>query len=221
MTESSPLIEKMSPEAAGKAANTLSGGGIVVIPTDTFYGLAVDPMNSRAVERLFGLKGRDRNKPLILLTAEIEAAFRLTSERSKAETELARRLWPGPVTIIFRADLSVPVSVTVGRGTVGLRVPASDSVRAILRRWGGPLTAPSANRQGSPPPDRVEKIDPEIIDGVDLVIDDGRLPGGAPSTLLDLTVRPPRVLRPGALPESRIADLSREVEGLLPGRSIP
>ena len=134
-----------------RAAKIVSEGGVIAFRTDTFYGLGADPLNATAVARIKQLKGREENKPILLLLADASVADRFIADRSKAFEDVARKFWPGPLTIVGVAVANLPAEITAGTGTVGVRVPADSEVRELVRECGGALTATSANPSGSEP----------------------------------------------------------------------
>ena len=181
------------------AAKIVSEGGVIAFRTDTFYGLGVDPFNAGAVAKIRELKGRDENKPILLLLSDASEADRFISDRSEAFEEVARKFWPGPLTIVGRAIADLPEEITAGTGTVGVRVPADDDVRELVRVCGGALTATSANPSGREPARTANDVTEYFGARVDLVIDRGEVTVTEPSTVLDVTASPPRVVREGAV----------------------
>ncbi len=192
-------MEVRDPLDAGvaEAARVIASGGVAVIPTETLYGLAANPLDERAVKRIYEIKKRDPRKPLIVLVSTPRIAATLTLWEPRA-TALAKAFWPGPLTLVLRARPSLPPVLLGGGATVGVRVPGSPIALAILARAGGVATGTSANISGMQPPRSVDELDPRIIEEVDIVVDAGRLPG-TPSTLISLVGRP-EVLREGAVP---------------------
>jgi L-threonylcarbamoyladenylate synthase len=187
-----------SPTVLAEAAAALEAGGIVAFPTETFYGLGVAALDAAAVRRLFALKGRPDARPMLVLVDDprrIDAFAMLTA----AARELIGRHWPGALTLVLPARAVVPGALTAETGTIGVRQPAHAVARALAAALGGPVTAPSANRTGETPPTTAAEV-LRVFDGqVDVVLDAGPTPGGLPSTVLDVTVDPPRVLREGAV----------------------
>lgn len=181
------------------AAKIISAGGVIAFRTDTFYGLGADPFNSAAVDRIRELKGREENKPILLLLADVSVVDRLIASRSKAFDEVANRFWPGPLTIVGPAVADLPSGLTAGTGTVGVRVPADSDVRELLRLCGGVLTATSANPAGREPARSAKEVRDYFGAGVDLVIDSGEVTATEPSTVLDVTTSPPHIIREGAI----------------------
>lgn len=181
------------PAAVAAVRETLAAHGVIALPTETFYGLAVDPFDPEAVARVFALKGRDAGKALLVVAASLAQAQELAVIPDPWHHRLAA-VWPAPLTVIFQARRPLPGSGT----TVAVRVPAHALLRALLAEV-GPLTATSANLSGKPPALNPEEVR-AMVGTVDLLLDGGSTPGGLPSTLLDLTRTPPQVLRPGAFP---------------------
>lgn len=187
-----------------QAAKIVAEGGVIAFRTDTFYGLGADPFNAVAVAKIRELKGREENKPILLLLADVSVADRFISDRSQAFEDVAKKFWPGPLTIVGVAVPHLPAEITAGTGTVGVRVPADSDVRELVRDCGGALTATSANPSGREPARSAQEVVEYFGDRIDLVIDGGEVSATEPSTVLDVTVTPPRVVREGAI---RAADL--------------
>ena len=192
-----------------RAAEVVASGGVIAFRTDTFYGLGADPFNAAAVARLRELKGRDDNKPILLLISDVPVVERVIAERSEAFSRAAEAFWPGPLTIIGVAVASLPEEITSGTGTVGVRLPAAEDVRALVRECGGVVTATSANPSGCD----AARSAQEVVDyfseaaGLDLVVDGGEVTVTEPSTVLDATTSPPRVVREGAIRRELIQQL--------------
>jgi L-threonylcarbamoyladenylate synthase len=186
------------------AAKVILEGGVIAFRTDTFYGLGADPFNARAVAKIRELKGREEHKPILLLLAGASVVDRFIEDRSKAFDELAEKFWPGPLTIVGRAVAGLPAEITAGTGTVGVRVPADNSVRELVRQCGGALTATSANPAGSEPARSAKEVFDYFGERVDLVIDGGEVIATEPSTVVDVTTSPPRVIREGAISSQRV-----------------
>lgn len=182
-----------------RAAKIVSEGGVIAFRTDTFYGLGADPFNAAAVAKIRELKGREENKPILLLLADASVADRFIADRSKAFEDVARKFWPGPLTIVGVAVSDLPPEITAGTGTVGVRVPADAAVRELVRQCGGALTATSANPSGSEPARSAKEVIDYFGNDIDLVIDGGEVSATEPSTVLDVTTSPPRVVREGAI----------------------
>jgi L-threonylcarbamoyladenylate synthase len=185
------------PAVIADAAAVLRRGGVVGFPTETFYGLAAAALNPRAVARIFRVKDRSASKPLLVLVDSVDMVATIAADIPQAARTLMQRHWPGPLTLVLPAQPHVPPEVTAGTGTVGVRISGHPVARALVTALGAPVTAPSANREGHAPPTTAADVVAALGDAVDLVIDGGSTPGGAPSTILDLTSDPPRVVREG------------------------
>jgi L-threonylcarbamoyladenylate synthase len=173
--------------------------GVIAYPTDTFYGLGADPRDPEAVRRLFAIKGREAGQPILLLLHDRSEVAAWVSAVTPSAERLMERFWPGPLTLVFAAAPHVLPELTGGGGTIGLRVPGNDLTRELLRNLGTALTGTSANRSGGRDPRTAEEVMREVGDRVDLVLDGGATTGGRPSTVVDVTVEPPRIIRQGTL----------------------
>ena len=189
------------------AVAVLRRGGLVAIPTETVYGLAADASNETAVRRIFSTKGRPADHPLIVHIADAAAMDQWSAEVPRAAQVLADACWPGPLTVLVPRAAHVLSVVTGGRDTVGLRVPAHPMALELLREFGGGLAAPSANRFGRVSPTTAQHVRDDLGADVDLILDGGACPIGVESTIVDCTVDPPQVLRPGGIPSEHIAAL--------------
>src|SRR5690349_20161664 len=193
------------------AAEVIANGGVIAFRTDTFYGLGADPFNAAAVARIRELKGREDDKPILLLVSDQEKVERVIANRSEAFARAAAAFWPGPLTIIGVAVAELPAEITAGTGTVGVRLPADENVRTLVRDCGGILTATSANPSGREPARSAQEV-AESFSGassprLDLILDGGEVTVTEPSTLLDATPAPPRVVREGAISGELIQQL--------------
>jgi len=187
-------------DAIEEAATWIRRGGVVALPTDTLYGLAADPFSSTAVSRIYAVKGRAAERALPLVAADAAQVAACLGQLSPAAERLAGRFWPGPLTLLLAAPRALAVEVSGGTGKVGVRVPACDVTRAICAAVGRPITATSANVSGEPATADPGEVERTIGHGVDLLIDTGRTPGGAPSTIVDATGSgQPRLIREGAV----------------------
>jgi L-threonylcarbamoyladenylate synthase len=200
------------------ALRVIRDGGLVAIPTETVYGLAADASNEAAVRRIFAAKGRPVDHPLIVHVARGEQLADWAAEVPPSAAVLASACWPGPLTVIVQKAAHVLDVVTGGRPSVGVRVPAHPLATELLDRFGGGLAAPSANRFGQVSPTTAQHVLRDLGDldsdggggGVDLILDGGPCPIGVESTIVDCTVDPPQILRPGGIP-------SEQIEALLTG----
>lgn len=194
-------VDPVAPDerALGEAVRVLRAGGLVAFPTESFYGLGAAALDPRAVRRVFEAKGRPASMPLLVVIDAPAMLAGIVAEVPERARALMARHWPGPLTLVFRAAPGVPPEVTAGTGTIGVRVPAHVVPRRLAARLGMPVTAPSANPTGGAPPTTAAAVQALLGEVVDLVLDGGPTAGGAPSTVVDVTVDPPRVIRQGAV----------------------
>lgn len=185
------------------AATVLRRGGIVVYPTETFYGLGALARDAAALERLARAKLRPEGKPLPLLAADLAQVEEVAVLEGRA-ARIAARFWPGPLTLVLPARPHVLAAVTAGTGTVGIRIPGSPLARSLARAAGGALISTSANPSGGPPPARAEDLDPALRGAVDHVLDGGPAPGGLPSTVVAVEGDEVRLVRAGAVSFDRV-----------------
>jgi tRNA threonylcarbamoyl adenosine modification protein (Sua5/YciO/YrdC/YwlC family) len=186
------------------AVRALRAGGVIVLPTDTVYGLAALPGVAGATDRIFALKGRTADVPLAVLCADPDEALALAGHVPPAAHRLAERFWPGPLTLVLHRRPGLGYALGEPAGTIGVRCPDHPLVQAIGREV-GPVAATSANRHGEPTPVTAAEVGAVFGDGVALVVDGGPA-GGVASTVVDCTTDPPRVLRAGSLDEAAIVD---------------
>ena len=198
-------IDPSAPEPAllEEAASSLWKGGLVVFPTETFYGLGANAIDRQAVARVFRVKGRVESKPLLVLVDSVKMAESFALEVSAAARRLMAAYWPGPLTLVFTAAPELPVELTAGTGTVGMRMPGHSVALGLVRAAGFPVTAPSANPSGEKPPTTAQAVQRFFEGKIDLILDGGPTPGGRPSTVLDVSVSPPRLVRAGAIDISK------------------
>ncbi len=198
-------IRDVSEPSLCEAAGIVREGGVIAFPTETFYGLGACPFHARAVRRIFDLKGRSlRTGPILVLIRSRADLAPLVTEITPMADRLMESCWPGPLTLVFRASDDVPSVLTAGTGTIGVRLSAHPDVQRLLEAIGGPLTGTSANRSGRPPATTAEEVELALGDGVDAILDGGATPGGLPSTVVDTTVTPPRVIREGRVPTASV-----------------
>jgi L-threonylcarbamoyladenylate synthase len=190
----------------------------VAYPTDTLYGLGASIANAAAVARVFAIKGRGAGHGVPVLVASVAQLGQVAMEVPTAALDLARRFWPGGLTMVLRGHPSMPEAVTVGN-TVAVRHPDHPVPLALIAECGGPITGTSANARGGPQPTTALEVERQLGNLVDMVLDGGPCAGDVPSTILDLTVSPARVVRTGAIPleELRAVCLVEAV----PGPSAP
>lgn len=188
-----------SPEEIERAAEILRRGGLVAFPTETVYGLGADASNATAVTKIFAVKGRPADHPLIVHLPDASHLEHWAVDIPPEAYTLASAFWPGALTLIVRRTVGVPNVTTGGRPTVGVRVPDQPLAQALLHAFGGGIAAPSANRFGRVSPTRAEDVRAELGKRVDLVLDGGPCRVGVESTIIDLTRRPFEILRPGGV----------------------
>lgn len=186
------------------AARALRDGELVVFPTETVYGLGADAENRDAVRRIFSAKGRPTDNPVIVHILNVAMARDLTAGWNETATELARRFWPGPLTLVIRKSARVPAEVAGGLDTVAVRVPDHPVALDLLRECGFPIAAPSANKSGRPSPTRCEDARADLGDAVAVYLDGGATRVGVESTVIDLTRKRPTLLRLGGVAREAI-----------------
>ncbi len=195
-------ILKVSPsnlEAVLKEASVfLREGKVVAVPTETFYGLAVDPWNEKALKRLYILKGRPEGKPVLLLLGEEADLFLVVKELSPLARKLMARFWPGPLTLVLPAREGLPRPLVAQTGKVAVRLTPQPVTRALIRDYGRPLTGTSANLSGRPPAKTAEEV-VTYLPQVDLVLDAGPCAGRAPSTIVEVGEERIVLLREGVI----------------------
>lgn len=195
------------------AASALSSGQLVAFPTETVYGLGANALDSVAVKKIFKAKGRPQDNPLIVHIAERGDIKKLVKSVPDTAKKILDNLTPGPITIILEKSDIVPDVVTAGGKTVAVRIPESEIARELIRRAGVLVAAPSANTSGKPSPTRAEHVIQDLADKVEYIIDGGSCRVGLESTVIDLTVAPPTILRPGGVTHETLCELLGEVRG--------
>jgi len=192
---------------AERMRRVLGENGLIALPTESFYGLAVDPFNEQALVKLWQVKGRSKGKPVLVLIGEGAQLNPFVRNIPPAATVLMNAFWPGPLTIVFPAALGLSDAVTAGTRSVGIRFSAWQPLCELLQRV-GPVTGTSANREGMPPPTTAEEVRHYFGDALNLIVDAGPTPGGLPSTVIDVQ-GPIRIIRDGAIvPEDIVAQLA-------------
>lgn len=199
-------VDPTQPEPAilDRAAAVLRGGGLVAFPTETVYGLGANACDETAVAGIFRAKGRPPTNPLIVHIPDAASAHPLVCGFPETARRLAERFWPGPLTLVLPKSERVPDLTTAGGFTVALRVPAHPVALGLLRACGLPLAAPSANPSALLSPTTAEHVRRGLEGKIDMILDAGPTPGGLESTVLDISVSPPRLLRPGLVTASQI-----------------
>lgn len=191
------------PVLADQMRRVLGAGGLIALPTESFYGLAVAPFDEQALARLWQVKGRSEGKPILVLIGDRSQLAPFVRSIPPAATVLMNAFWPGPLTIVFPAADRLSNAVTAGTGSVGIRLSAWQPLVDLLSRI-GPVTGTSANREGLPPSCTAEEVQRSLGDAVDVILDAGPTPGGRPSTVIDVQ-GPIRIIRDGAVERGAIA----------------
>jgi len=192
-------VDPVSPQAdiIDLAAETIIMGGVVLFPTTCLYGLAADAMNEDAVRKIYSIKKRSAGNPILVLVKNHEALEKITVSIPFAAARIMEKFWPGNVTIVFEAGKEVPSIITAKTGKIGARIPAHDVALSLTKRLKNPVTGTSANISENTGCSVISDISPEIIRQADLILDAGSLKGGIGSTVIDVTVTPPKILREG------------------------
>jgi L-threonylcarbamoyladenylate synthase len=205
VTPTAPREERLAP-----AVDLLRRGGLVAIPTETFYGIAADSTDVEALARVNALKGKSSDAPVLLLAADVPQVRSVAADLPESFETLAATFWPGPLTLVVPAAPGLPAEISGGRGTVGIRVPGLMLPRRLAAMLGRPITGVSANRTGQPPCRHAADVLVTFGEELSLILDGGPTSGGAPSTVVDLASERPRILRSGTVPPQAL-------EPFLPG----
>ncbi|HBF43163.1 MAG TPA: threonylcarbamoyl-AMP synthase [Desulfobacteraceae bacterium] len=190
--------------AVKKAAEVLSCGGLVAYPTESFYGLAVDATDEAAIKRLFSIKKRQTSRPVLILIPSENALVKYVIRIPPITQQLIKEFWPGALTLVFEAGPLISPLLTGGTGKIGIRFSSNAVATALTRAMGVPITGTSANISGKPPCLNVTEVLEYFGQGVDLILDDGESKGKIASTVLDITVDPPLILRKGIIDRGRL-----------------
>ena len=196
--------ESPDQDTIGKAAASMKKGGLVVFPTSSFYGLGTEAFNAEAVDKVFRVKNRDPQKPVLILVASLADVATLVRSIPKTAMRLMEAFWPGGLTLVFHAADLLPSNLTGYTGKIGIRLASHPVASALVTAMGGPITGTSANLSGKGSCTTVAEIDRYIKDQVDLVLDAGKLAGGKGSTVVDVTQDPPKILREGAVGAEKV-----------------
>jgi L-threonylcarbamoyladenylate synthase len=202
---SPPLTEQVN-----KAVALLRDGGIVAYPTDTIYGLGADIYNDAAIKRVFAAKDRPLDLPLPVLIGDIEQLEELVAEQTRASKALIKRFWPGGLTIIFNKAPGLRSLVLAGSSKIAVRMPDHEVARLIIRKLRRPIAGTSANLHSGKVTLTADEVKNQLGSRIDYVIDIGPCPGGTESTIVDVTIQPPVIVRQGAIPANEITALFRE-----------
>jgi L-threonylcarbamoyladenylate synthase len=207
LTHTRPLFEA----AVREAAELLRAGEVVALPTETVYGLAANALDAGAVARVFDIKGRPARNPIIVHVAGLEMARRCVAHWPPIAGDLANAFWPGPLTLVLKRSQQIPPIVTAGGDTVGVRWPSHPFIQAVIRECGFPLAAPSANLSSELSPTNADHVRKYLGNRIALIVDGGQAQVGLESTVLDLSVSPPRVLRPGMIHDQSLLAVTGEL----------
>jgi L-threonylcarbamoyladenylate synthase len=203
------ILPTHTPELFGKAVQAAAGllraGEVVALPTETVYGLAANALDEQAVAKIFRIKGRPSNNPVIVHVAGLEMARRCVSDFPPLAEKFSRAFWPGPLTMVLAKSGEVPAIVTAGGGTVGVRWPSHPFIQAVIRECGFPLAAPSANLSEQISPTNADHVSKQLGGKIPLIVDGGQAQVGIESTVVDLSVSPPQILRPGMIHAGSLA----------------
>ena len=198
-------------KAVRRAVALLRSGEVVALPTETVYGLAANALDQQAVSRIFEIKGRPANNPIIVHVAGKEMAKHCVKNWPELACGLSKAFWPGPLTLVMSRSEIIPDIVTAGGATVGIRWPSHPFIQAVIRGCDFPLAAPSANLSGQVSPTNADHVHQQLGGEIPLIVDGGQSQVGIESTVLDLTVLPPRILRPGMIHAESLAAVCGEV----------
>ncbi len=202
MTE---VIKAQDPDSGKIAADALTRGGVIVYPTETLYGIAAAALDERAVDRVFRIKGRPKNMPIPLLVKDIDMLATVVEVNDRAFA-LAANFWPGALTLILNKKGNLPEVITAGTGKVAVRISGHNFVKSLFHYFNQPITSTSANVSGGENLTNLDDIQRAFSERVDLIIDSGNIPASKGSTILDLTVNPPKILRPGDIKEQELKE---------------
>ena len=216
----------IDPGKISEAAEAIKRGGLVAFPTETVYGLGADALNEQAVADIFTAKGRPPDNPLIVHISVLDEIYRVAAEVPAIVKELSSRFWPGPLTLVVKKSALVPHIVTAGLDTVAVRMPSHPIALALIKACGRPIAAPSANLSGKPSPTDAEHVVQDLYGKVDIIIDAGSASVGLESTVFDITVSPPVILRPGGITGEQLqaflgSQVKLQVEEYTADKGIP
>ena len=195
-----------------KAARIIKKGDLVAFPTETVYGLGANALNKKAVKKIFEAKERPLDNPIIVHIAEIKDLSKLAKDIPKEAKILVKKFWPGPLTLVLFKKKIVPNEVTAGSETIAIRMPKNKIALELIKKSGFPIAAPSANLAGRPSPTEAKDVFEDLGERVDLILDGGKTKIGVESTVLDLTVKPPLILRPGGVSLEELKKVLKKVK---------
>ena len=203
--------QNIDQEIIKRAGEILERGGLVAFPTETVYGLGANALDEEAAKKTYAAKGRPSDNPLIVHIADVEALDDIVEEVSEKAKQIISKFWPGPLTLVFRKKAVVPYGTTGGLETVAVRMPVDEVAKALIRAGGGYISAPSANTSGRPSPTSASHVFDDLDGKIDMIIDGGSVEIGVESSILDMTVDPPMILRPGAITKEMFEEVIGEV----------
>lgn len=195
------------PDGIEEAAKIIRNRGIICFPTTSLYGLGADAMNADAVDRIFEIKGRPHDKPILVLIHDIGQLNLLVKQVSPIAEKIMEKFWPGGITLIFEAKDHLPHALTAGTGKIGIRLAYHPVASALAKAVGSPITGTSANLSGQPGISKIDELDPMLAESLDLILDAGELIGGKGSTIADTTSDIPLILREGRISSTEISKL--------------
>ena len=198
-------IFKADSQGIQQASQLILQGGVVAFPTETFYGLGADAGDVLALQKVFQIKGREENKPLLLLVADRAGVQGLVKKISPVADALIERFWPGPLTLVFEAAVYLSPILTAKTGKVGLRVSSHPVAQALVQAVGRAVTGTSANLSGQPSPSLAAQVSRALGKKVDAILDGGKTAGGPGSTVLDVSAAWPKIIRRGAISQEELA----------------
>ena len=210
------ITAKSDTDMLKEPAAALKAGALVAFPTETVYGLGANALNADAVKQIFIAKGRPSDNPLIVHVSDKASVYPLVRNVTEQAEKVLSNLCPGPITIVLEKSPMIPDAVTAGGKTVAIRIPENEIARTLIKMSGVPVAAPSANVSGRPSPTTAAHVATDLEDKVAYIIDGGACSVGLESTVLDLTVSPPRILRPGGVSHETLSALLGEVTGYAP-----
>ena len=199
-------------QALKQAGEILQQGGLVAFPTETVYGLGGDALNPESSRKIYAAKGRPSDNPLIVHISKFEDIYPIVKEVSEEAVKIAKAFWPGPLTVIFPKSDKVPVETTGGLDTVAVRMPSHPVARKLIEYGGGYVAAPSANSSGKPSPTVAKYVVEDMTGKIEAIIDGGEVGIGLESTIIDLTVSPPQILRPGFVTRQMLEEVLGQVD---------
>jgi len=198
-------ILKADPQGIGKAGQLILGGKVVAFPTETFYGLGADALDVQVLQKIFRIKGREEDKPLLLLVADRTWLPGLVRRISPGAERLMERFWPGPLTLVFEAAAHLSPILTAHTGKVGLRISSHPVAQRLVQVVGRAITATSANVSGQPSASLAGEVFQALGEKIDALLDGGKTAGGFGSTVVDVSEVSPKIIRPGAIPQAELA----------------